>query len=197
MTSWCWESLNGAHVETCVCSLGSPPQVTAQGGGVLCRGLPAGRSQAGRVSIPRTAGPSSQPCPEDGSIGWAGDRSTPGRWSAVPWGQSWGWPGLLCQHSTEDPLGNPLPHMAVSSRFPNHPSPYSRLPVSSREIINGVTVTDGDNNELGCSRVSLGMGVQVGAWYGGGSSTTLVCRGRRRRASHRLWSPGSPWQHQE
>ncbi|NXN45503.1 SFXN2 protein, partial [Rhinoptilus africanus] len=33
-----------------------------------------------------------------------------------------------------------------------------------QEIINGVTVTDGDNNELGCSRVSLGMGVQVGAW---------------------------------
>lgn len=114
-----------------------------------------------------------------------------------PGARAWGGRGCCASTAQRTPLATPYPTWPVSSRFPNHPSPHSRLPVSSREIINGVTVTDGDNNELGCSRVSLGMGVQVGAWCGGGSSTTLVCRGRRRRASHRLWSPGSPWQHQE
>ncbi|XP_068254108.1 sideroflexin-2 isoform X3 [Nyctibius grandis] len=42
-----------------------------------------------------------------------------------------------------------------------------------QEIINGVTVTDGDNNELGHSRVSLGMGVWVRAWCSGDSPTAL------------------------
>ncbi|NXX95013.1 SFXN2 protein, partial [Centropus bengalensis] len=42
-----------------------------------------------------------------------------------------------------------------------------------QEIINGITVTDGDNNELGHSRVSLRLGVQVGAWCSGGSFTAL------------------------
>ncbi|NXE33661.1 SFXN2 protein, partial [Ptilorrhoa leucosticta] len=32
-----------------------------------------------------------------------------------------------------------------------------------QEIISGITVTDENNNELGCSRVSLGMGIRVGA----------------------------------
>lgn len=58
-------------------------------------------------------------------------------------------------------------------------SPHSQLPVPSREIINGIMVTDGDNNELGCSRVSLGMGVWVGAWRGRGSSAAFACRGRQ------------------
>ncbi|XP_009697500.1 PREDICTED: sideroflexin-2 [Cariama cristata] len=35
-----------------------------------------------------------------------------------------------------------------------------------QEIINGITVTDRDNNELGHSRVSLGMGVRIGAPHG-------------------------------
>lgn len=43
------------------------------------------------VSVPSTARSCSQLCPEDGSIGWAGDLSAPGCWSPVPWRN----PGLL------------------------------------------------------------------------------------------------------
>lgn len=108
-----------------------PPQVTAQGAGVLCGGLSPG-SAAGPtwVSVPQTARPCSQPCPEDGSIGWAGDRGTPGWWSPVPWGQRWGQPGLLCQHSTEDPLGTPLPCCCVLTLpGPSQPSLTAACPL--------------------------------------------------------------------
>ncbi|KFZ66774.1 Sideroflexin-2, partial [Podiceps cristatus] len=53
------------------------------------------------------------------------------------------------------------PHsIAVSSlHLPIHPGHCSPLPVPSREIINGITVTDGDNNELGCSRRAAVKGI--------------------------------------
>lgn len=51
-------------------------------------------------------------------------------------------------------LAPPHPIAVSSSQLPGH---HSLLPVPSREIINGVTVTDEDNNELGHSRVSLWM----------------------------------------
>lgn len=124
--SWRWDPLDAPHVETCVCSSGSPAG-QAGGAGVLCGGLSPG-SAAGprRVSVPQAAGPCSQPCPEDGSIGWAGDRGALGRWSPVPWGQGGGQPGLLCQHSTADPLGTPSPRCRVLP----FPSP-SRPPLTA------------------------------------------------------------------
>lgn len=82
---------------------------------MLCWGLSPGLAAGPRrVSVPQMAGPCSQPCPEDGSIGWAGDCGTAGLWRPVPWGQGWGQPGLLCQHSMGDPLAPPHP-IAVSS----------------------------------------------------------------------------------
>lgn len=120
---WSWESpvhdvlaLGPPRWAPCgdLCLLLGLPVGQAGGAGVLCVGLSPG-SAAGprRVSVPQAAGPCSQPCPEDGSIGWAGDRGALGRWSPVPWGQGGRQPGLLCQPSTGDPLGTPSPRCRV------------------------------------------------------------------------------------
>lgn len=69
--------------------------------------------------------------------------------------------------------------VAVSSCFPGHPVLHSRLPVPFREIINGIPVTDENNNELGRSRVSPGRVIWVGAWLCWGSPAAFACRGRQ------------------
>lgn len=74
---------------------------------------------------------------------------------------------------------HPLTPLLWSLRFPGHPILHSRLPVPFREIINGITVTDENNNELGHSRVSLGMGMQAGAGCCRGSPAGFACRGQQ------------------
>lgn len=150
-----------------------PPGVMEWGAGVLCRGLSLGLA-AGPTWVPVlwTARPCLQTCPEDGSISWAGDCGTPGQCSPGE--------GLLCQHSMGGtPWRSLTPLLCPPHEPPSHSSHHSLLSLPSREIINGVTVTDKDNNELGCSRVSLRMGIQVRARCGGDSSTGLACRGQR------------------
>lgn len=99
--------------------------------------------------------------------------------TAVPRGAGAPRPGGIqgcCAQRT--PLAPPHP-VAVSSCFPGHPILHSRLPVLFREIINGITVTDENNNELGRSRVSLGMGIRVGTWCFQGLPADFACRGQQ------------------
>lgn len=192
--SWRWDPLDGPHVETCVCSSGSlwvkrgelgscvwdcPLAQPRVPGGCLSPKRPDPvRSRA--LKMAASAGPGT-------AAPWGGGAPCPGA-------RAGGSQGCCASPAQGTPLAPPHPG-AVSSRFPHRPGPHSQLPVPSREIINGVMVTDRDNNELGHSRVSLRMGVRVGARHGWGSPAAFACRGRLRRALHRLWSPGSPWRH--
>ncbi|KAM9612559.1 sideroflexin-2 isoform 7-T9 [Morphnus guianensis] len=82
---------------------------------------------------------------------WAGGAPCPGA-------RAGGSQGCCASTAQGTPLASPHP-VAVSSRFPHRPGPHSQLPVPSREIINGVMVTDRDNNELGHSRRAAAKGI--------------------------------------
>lgn len=167
-----WDPLDGAHVETCVCCLASP-QVTAWGAGVLWGDCPvAGLWVPGRCL--------SSEWPDPVCSHALKMAASAGLGTVVPWAG-----GALCSGTRaggNGVAGTPFvpPHpTAVSSHLRIDPSSHSLLPVPSREIINGVMVTDQDNNELGHSRVSLGMRVQVGVWHGRGSPAVFACRGQQ------------------
>lgn len=155
-----WDPLDGPHVETCVCSSGSP----AGHGGEL--GCCVGNCPLAQPRVPGGCLSPERPDPARSRALKMAASAGPG--TAVPWGGGAPCPGARaggsqgCCASTAQgtPLAPPHP-VAVSSRFPRRPGPRSQLPVPSREIINGVMVTDRDNNELGHSRVSLRMGVRV------------------------------------